>query len=308
MCLLTTKGFFSFSGGTLAHAKDKSISISRSERNHEHFDIEVKVDWIKVSPNGKTVLIYGDYGTKVWRWREGFGLDTFTTPQKKRVAAGCGFILYKEKVITLLTNNGILKGFSDEGDQVFSSNLLSPHAFLTKNFINLPKNLIALTGAFFGDYADSVIAVDLTELLQDPEAVQKAIKDKVYFFDRAIDVTVGPCGSDWVVALRDPEDTEVPLNAEDIEDLGDVENFAGIYIRELGTGKLIENISYKSSAGSGSAIVATENRIAVQIMGGIDLITRKTGEIQYIPEAILDVSGLQIVKLIDGSLEEIIPL
>jgi hypothetical protein len=308
MCLLTTKGFFSFSGGTLVHAKDQGIDIKPSEINAQHFNIDAKVDWLKVAPDGKTVLIYGDYGTKVWRWREGIGLDPFTSPQKKRESAGCGFIVVNGKVITLLFSNGILNGFSQEGDQVFSSNLLSPHTFLSKNFINLPKNLVAITGVFFGDFADSVIVVDLTALLQDPEAVQKAIKDKLYFFDRSINLTVGPCYSDGIVALRDPEDTEVPIDEEDIKDLGDVENFAGIYIRELETGKLIQRISYSGSAGSGAAIVATENHIALQVMGGIDLIQRRTGEIQNIAEAILDVSGLQIVKLNNGLLKEMMPL
>jgi hypothetical protein len=308
MCLLTTKGFFSFSGGTLVHAKDEVIDIRRYEIDPEHFNIDAKVDWLKVAPDGKTVLIYGDYGTKVWRWREGVGLDLFTSPQKKRESAGCGFIVVNEKVVTLLFSDGILNGFSEQGNQVFSSNLLSPHTFLSKNFINLPKNLVAISGAFFGDFADSVIAVDLTDLLEDPQAVQKAIKEKVYFFDRAINLTVGPCDSGCIVALRDPEDTEVPMDEEEIEDLKDVENFAGIYIRELETGKLVQRISYSGSAGSGAAIVATENHIALQVMGGVDVIQRNTGEIQNIPEAILDVSGLQIVKLNNGLLKEMIPL
>jgi len=308
MCLLTTKGFFSFSGGTLVHAKDEVIDIRRSENDPQHFNIDAKVDWLKVAPDGKTVLIYGDYGTKVWRWREGVGLDLFTSPQKKRESAGCGFIVVKGKVITLLYTNGILNGFSEEGNQVFSSNLLSPHTFLSKNFINLPKNLVAITGVFFGDFADSVIVVELTELLEDPQTVQKAIKDKVYFFDRAINLTVGPCDSDCIVTLRDPEDAEVPIDEEDVEDLGDVGNFAGVYIRDLETGKLIERISYSGSAGSGAPIAATETHIAIQVMGGIDVIQRKTGEIQNIPEAILDLSGLQIVKLNNGLLKEMIPL
>jgi hypothetical protein len=308
MCLLTTKGFFSFSGGTLVHAKDEVIDIRRYEIDPEHFNIDAKVDWLKVAPDGKTVLIYGDYGTKVWRWREGVGLDLFTSPQKKRESAGCGFIVVKEKVVTLLFSDGILNGFSEQGNQVFSSNLLSPHTFLSKNFINLPKNLVAISGAFFGDFADSVIVVDLTDLLEDPQAVQKAIKEKVYFFDRAINLTVGPCDSGCIVALRDPEDTEAPMDEEEIEDLKDVENFAGIYIRELETGKLVQRISYSGSAGSGAAIVATENHIVLQVMGGVDMIQRNTGKIQNIPEAILDVSGLQIVKLNNGLLKEMIPL
>jgi len=113
--------------------------------------------------------------------------------------------------------------------------------------------------------------------------------------DRAVDLTVGPCEPDAAVALRDPEDNEVPEDEEDIEELGDVGNFAGVYLRNLDAGALIERLSYNGGAGSGGPMVATNDLIAVQVVCGIDIIRRGSGDVREISRAAaaLDVVALQ---------------
>jgi hypothetical protein len=150
--------------------------------------------------------------------------------------------------------------------------------------------------------------MSLDELLRNPEAVQQAIPAKASVWDRAIHVAVGPCDPNAAAVLRDPEDLETPEEDEDDEeDRGDVENFAGVYIRELDTGVLVERHAYSGRAVSGAAIAATSDWIITQVVGGVDLIRRNTGAVQHLPGAILDVWGLQLVKP-DGDVLTVRPI
>ena len=81
-----------------------------------------------------------------------------------------------------------------------------------------------------------------------------------------------------------------------------------IYIHDLDTGRLLERHPYTGRAGSGAPIVATRDLIAVQVMGGIDIVGRTTGTIQNLPKGVLDVSGLQIASLENGNLTEPVSL
>jgi hypothetical protein len=112
---------------------------------------------------------------------------------------------------------------------------------------------------------------------------------------------VGPCAPDSAVVLRDPEDTEIPDDDEDPEDLRDVHNFTGLYIRDLDTNALREQHPYTGRAGSGAPMAATKDLIVVQVMSGIDIINRTTGATVNVPKAILDVSGLQVARLDDNN-------
>jgi len=83
---------------------------------------------------------------------------------------------------------------------------------------------------------------------------------------------------------------------------------SGFYIRDLNTGRLVERHPYTGRAGSGAPIAATRDLIVAQVIGGIDIIYRTTGTVQNVPEAILDVSGLQVAKLDNNNLTAIMSL
>jgi hypothetical protein len=90
--------------------------------------------------------------------------------------------------------------------------------------------------------------------------------------------------------------------------MGDVQNFTGLYVRDLDTGQLLERHPYTGRAGSGAPIVATRDLIAVQVLGGVDIVGRTTGAIQNLPKGVLDASGLQIASLENGNLTEPVSL
>lgn len=300
MCLFINRSIYSYSGGTLVQACGHEASITRSGQVTARFVVEAPIEWLKVSPDGSTVLIYGDRGTRIWRWRDSVGCEPFLEASNSRDILGCGFVAYNGSIITLASKDHILLGLAAEDRNLFASNLGSPHSFAPRSFCQLPGNRLALTGSFFSDPWDVTITVRLDELFSNPDAVQQAILAKAHVWDRAIDVAVGPCAPGAVVVLRNPEDTEIGDEDEDEdEDRSDVENFAGMYIRDLDTGRLVERHQYTGGAGSGAPIIATTNWIVAQVVGGVDMIRRGTGTVRHVPRAILDVSGEQLATVED---------
>lgn len=310
MCLTLASGIYAYGGDTVLRATAKTVHVLRHNKEIAKFDIDVPIQWIKVSPNGKSALIYGTrVGTSttiLWRWREHGGLDLVVTAAEIRDSIGHGFIMVDGSVLTVLSQGGMLRAMSDDGREQFAANLRSPHSLHAYNFVNLPKDRIAIVGLFFADYCDTIMTVDQNMLLSDPEAVQMAVATKAPVWDRAVHLSVGPCEPNAAVVLRNPENDEVPQNEADLEDLGDVGNFAGVYIRDLDTGALIERHTY--SGRTGMPIVANADWIAVQVTGGIDMIDRKSGAVHQVPAAILDVASLRIARIRDGDATEIVPL
>jgi hypothetical protein len=308
MSLFLDGNILSFSGGTFVKARDSNLTILRSGKTLEQFNTESPVAWLKVSPDGKTVLLFTAGGTRVWRWREGFGVERFVEAADHRDIIGCGFVVATGKVITLVSQARSLRGISAEGVELFNNNLRSPHSFFPRNFVQLPGERVSLVGSFFGDPYDAALTISLNDLFHNPEAIQQAVGTKAPVWDRAIDLAVGPCEPNAAVVFRDPEDTETPDDDdEDIEDLPDVYNFNGIYIRDLDTGAVIERHSYERREGI-AQIAATSDLIAVQLRGGLDIINRTTGATKNVPKAILDVSGLQVARLDNNNLSEVTSL
>jgi len=193
---------------------------------------------------------------------------------------------------------------------LFACNLRTPHSFIARSFSQLPGNRLALTGFFFSDPHDVAITVSFDELARTSEAVQHAIAAHAPVRDRAVHIAVGPCHPAGAIVLRDPEDTEVrdDEDNEGDDEHTDVENFTGVYIRDLDSGALTERHRYGGAAVSGSSIAATEYWIAVQVAGAVDMIQRGTGAARRIPKAILDVWGLQIATVEGDELASVVPI
>jgi len=307
MSLIIDNNCFSFSGGTFVRARNNHVEIIRDTISYK-VDAKEKVQWIKVSPDGKTVFLYAMNGTLITRWRDDRGDDVFAFDPARREIFGCGFIVIKDEVVTLFYKSGLLQGFTSTGKEIFSCNLKSPQFFRSTSFVNISDDRIAVLGSYSGDFAYVFVNVQISELLNDTNAVQGAIRSESPLWDRATTLAVGPAGSNSFCAFRDPQDEEIPLDEEDEEDLRDVGNFSGVYIREISTGKLIERHSYQGKLFSGTPIMANEKCIVVQVAGGVDVIDRLSGNVRAIPAAILDVAGKKLVVIDDENIGEIIPI
>lgn len=311
MCLFINRRVYAYAGGTLVEAAGGEAWIVRAGQTAEQFVVGTPIQWLKVSPDGRTVLIYGEFGRRIWRWRDGIGCEPFQETLDRRDTPGYGFITVDGEVVTLVSEGHRLRGLAAGDRPLFSANLDAPHAFAPRSFCQLPGNRLALTGSFFSDPFDVAITVDIDALLRNPEAVQQAILARAPVRDRAVDVAVGPCAPGAAVVLRDPEDTELADEddgGDEDEERSGVENFAGVYIRELDTGTLVERHPYSGRAGSGAPLIATAHWIAVQTVGGVDLIRRGTGAVRQVPEAILDVHGAQLAVLAGGALRAVTPI
>lgn len=308
MPLISSGNIYGFCGGTLAQAAGRSLWISRPGQREIQLEAEVAVEWLKVSPDGISVLVYGDRGKLVWRWHESLGFELFAAAKTSRDIPGCDFIKLDRSVLVTVCEDGLLRAFSDDGKQRFATNLKSPHSFYAREVVQLPGARVALVGSFFSDYCDAVVTVGLDEIVRNPEAVQESIRRKPPVWDRAPDITVGPCNPDAAVVLRHSEDVESLEDEEEIESLGGVGNFSGAYIRNLTTGSLIERHVYSGRAGTGAPILATDNWIAVQVIGGIDMISRKCSSVHHVQEAVLDVAGIQLARIQHRQIKELIPI
>jgi len=308
MSLSADDHVYGYSGGVFVLAYGREARIVRSGQTSEPVAVEAPIQWLEVSPDGRSVLMYADRGTRIWRWRDGLGVEQFLEASNSRDILGCGFFALNGSIVTLVSKDRTLRGLAPEGRELFACNLRSPHSFIPRSFSQLPGNRLALTGFFFSDPYDVAITVSLDELSRTSEAVQHAIAAQAPVRDRAVHIAVGPCHPAAAVVLRDPGDTEVRGEDDDDEDRGDVENFTGVYIRDLDSGALIERHPYAGSAVSGSSIAATEDWIAVQVVGGVDMIPRGTGAVRNIPNAILDVWGLQIATVEGEQLASVAPI
>jgi hypothetical protein len=309
MSLVVDRSIYDYSGGTFVAARRGEAHIVRSGRTVERFVAETSIDWVKVAPDGRTVLIYTDRVTRIWRWRDGVGLDRFVKASDISDKLGCGFINVGAAIVTLVSKQETLNGLGVDDRVLFTSNLSSPESFAPRSFSQLPGDRLALTGSFFSDPYNVVVTVRLDDLFRDPDAVQKAIDRNAAVYDRAIRVAAGPCDPNAAVVLRDPEDREIPdEDAEEDEDRSDVENFAGVYIRELDTRRLLERYEYTGRAFTGTAIIATGDWIAVQVAGGVDLIRRGIGAPRHVPGAILDAWGSQLAIVAGSQLVSVTPI
>jgi hypothetical protein len=263
-------------GGTVLQAFGTSVTVNRRDAEVTRFEVATPVTRLSISPDGSRALIYGEHARYVWLWEVEHGPRLLATATGSRDMFGCGFALVGGELLTLIAQGGILRGVGVDRLHRFSTNLRTPHSFDPRRFVSLPGGRLTLVGGFFSDPLDTAVTVAIEALRVNPNAVQDAIRQKLPISDRAVDLAVGPCPPDAAVVLRDPEDNEIPDDEEAAEELGDVENFAGIYIRQLPTARLVQRIPYRGRGGSGSGIVGTDRYVALEVPGNVDVLDRAT--------------------------------
>ena len=101
------------------------------------------------------------------------------------------------------------------------------------------RTLLAV-GRYFSESNDSLLVLDVGELLADPDHAANVAGTRAPFSDYAWRLAAGPCGDDSVAVFRDPEADAEP---EPGEEPGDVEGFLGVYIRDLATTGLTDRIA-----------------------------------------------------------------
>jgi hypothetical protein len=288
MALVLGNDVYAIGGGTVAHAAGNEVRIFRGSHLQAKFAVQDPAWWLKVSPDGNSALIYAADFPRVWRWREAEGIDLWAASKTSRDSYGCGFLEVQGETLTLLAQDGFLRGFSARAEQRFAANLRNPSSFYPRFFAPLPGRRLALVGNIFGDSSDSVVTVEIDALLRHTDAVQSALRGQAPIKDRAVQLAVGAAGVDAAVVYRNPEQDEEADDDDDPADLGDIYGLAGLYLRNIENGSLIKRLPWSGSATSDSNVAATGDAVAIQVSGGIDLIQLRTGSARHIPGAILD--------------------
>jgi hypothetical protein len=298
-------------GDTVAHAFGTSVEILRvtpiESRQVTSFDVEVDVNWLNMAPDGQSALIWGGWARRLWHWRAGEEHQLITASNTRRDEFGGGFAIIRGEVIRFIAQHGVLRGFATDGRERFTVNLSEPRNFLVRSMTTLPDDRLALVGDENREPYVRVVTILVDDLLNDPDSVQKALCLENPIRDRAVRLAVGSGAPDSAVVFRDPENEEVPDDDEDLEELGDVGNFTGLYIRNLDSGTLIERIPYSGPAKSGVRIVATPRFVALEVVDGIDIISRGSGEVREIRTlaATLDVNSMRAALLLENGQIEI---
>ncbi len=205
----------------------------------------------------------------------------------RSVGVAAAFIRWKGQDVLLFTRTRyVLEGyFLATMRQAFTADCKKP-AFIFHKLVPLnDENTFVALGHFFSEGKDSLWTLTFDELVEDPQAAARVAVSKKGISDYAYRLAAGPCGTDSVVLFRDPQDDEEPDEGDDPAEMGDVENFHGLYIRRLADGALVERIPYEAPIATGAPLFATATTVVVGCPDRIDLVPRQgvAGGIVSIP-------------------------
>lgn len=129
----------------------------------------------------------------------------------------------------------------------------------------------------------ALLTVSVPELLADPSAAGTEFRRRRWPFDYVHALSAGPCGTDSVVAHRDPliDDDEVPEPDEDEEEEpnDDIEDLHGFYVRRLGDNALLDRIPYDGTVPDGSPMFGTDAVIVVGLRDRVAAFARSAAAV-----------------------------
>src|SRR5262245_41203932 len=185
-----------FGGDTVIHALGASVKILRitptETREVTSFDVDVDINWLKVSPDGRSALIWGGWARRLWRWRAGEGHQLIASCNVRGDSFGGDFAILRGEITMFISQHGVLRGFDTDRRERIAANLDTPRNFFMQSITNLPGDRLAMAGTEDSDPFIRGITVFVDDLLNDPDSVQKALRLENPISDRAWRLTIGP--------------------------------------------------------------------------------------------------------------------
>jgi hypothetical protein len=123
---------------------------------------------------------------------------------------------------------------------------------------------------------DSFYRFSVDLCLHDPDRAGRMEATSREPADYAHRLAAGPCGSEALVAFRDPEDDEGLDEDESPPDA--LHGFKGLYVRRLGDLEVMERIPYDAPLSTGAGIMGTADAIVIDRGRGVDLVERGQGD------------------------------
>ena len=240
--------------------------------------VDRPVAWIAVAPGGAAVAGRDADHERAWLWRPGQAPRDLAFRTGTRDTFACGFICVAGEPLVAVAQSGRLRALDLDGSERFTAATDRPRSFFPHAFAELDGGRLAIVGSLFSDPCDTVVTVAIDKLVRDPGAIESALgarpPDPVS--DRAVRLAVGAAPEGAAVVYRDPEEEEIPDDHDEADELPELWNFTGVYLRDLASGKLLQRIAYRGALSSGAPIIATARTVAIETHTGVDLVDRAT--------------------------------
>jgi len=245
---------------------------------------------MELSPSQRYLMLYSKTGDhiRIWDLTSKCLVTSIDAEDTKSVPLTATFIMWNSRELLLLSKKlFVLEGYLlEDMSKVILFDTKSSAPFIFSSLYSLKRgDMFSALGHYFSEGKDSLIILSLSKLVDDERAAAREFKLREGITDYAYRLAVGSCKEDQVVIFRDPEDDEVLDEDDEPEAMGDVENFRGLYIRSLLSGKLIERIEYDAPIRTGAPLLATDVGVAVVCPGQLEIIPRNKvrAEIALIP-------------------------
>lgn len=259
-------------------------------------DAEWPLEAHQLTPDGRYLLALGDDGKRaaVWDLASGVRVLELAGDPARRQSLRTGFAVAGSELLALCAqrNQNItlraVPGGGERGWQATSGRTW----FHLRAAFPLDGRWVAALCYRDGEQYDSIIAVPSAELTRDPMLLEGALTERPANCEWGYRIAAGPAGPGQAVFFRDPDwspDDDAPDDP--------AESFRGLLVRDLASCAVVQRIAYDGPVEQRATLGADAERIAVELDGAVDLVSRATSAVARIDALALDPHRLEIARL-----------
>jgi hypothetical protein len=137
-----------------------------------------------------------------------------------------------------------------------------------------PHKVLFIRGHMEGEARDSFVRINLAGDPPPTDQLIPQIHDRAQFYDYAYQLALGPAPGRAIVAYRDPEDEEEDYEATPNEITFPLNNFCGLYLRDLDSDAVIERIPYTPRVSLPFQLYATSRQVWVVGRDQVEIVPR----------------------------------
>jgi hypothetical protein len=269
-------------GDVMAFASDTTLRAYVGRRERHEWPLPWTPGTLSLSPSGELALIVSaraDRGAVIELRTGATLLDVGRADGRPGSIAATFAATAGGELLVLSRERFVLEALSlPAGDVLFRVECHLPQPFVFDSLhAMLDGDTIVAIGHGESESKDSMATISLRAQAADADWLSRELTRRTRPWDYAYRLAAGPSGSEGVVAFRDPEEDEVPDEADDDAPppARDVEGFRGFYTRRLADGALVDRLAVDAPIGSGAPLFATTSTIAVGETGRVLLLARE---------------------------------
>lgn len=249
----------------------------------------------ELSPDGALLLAIGDEGRRGQIWSTATGALLLelvgSSADYHCLRAGIAEIDGHGYALTD-TKRGVLSVLGlDGGERVAWLNLNGLTTFRVNRVVPLEVGWIALHGSRFAEQYYTVAIVPAHEVLTDTEALQSVLLERPAPWWWGYQVAIGPAGAGQAVIVRDPKWEE-----DDGEPEWEDEDLRGFLFWDFMERRVVDRLRWSGAIPNGGTLGADRDRIAIERVGVVEVVDRKSGESHLTSALALDPYRLTIAR------------